>query len=284
MARQSPKPVAKPYTRHQPLGDNRLARHASALNQHEPHEALDTLERSQAHRSTVNTDRIAITVEPYGVLNDLLGGLTLSVHVPAPHDVNALMAELTHRFPAAASTLLQTAAAVDDQLIGRDTKLDDGQTVALLPPVSGGQPDTSRLTESPLDPASLMHETDDPAAGAVVVFGGTVRTENRDKSVTAIDYTAHRPLAESAMADIEAEIVDEPDVIACRIQHRLGRLEPGVASVYVVIRSGHREAAFIAGRKAIDKVKERVPIWKNEYFTDGTREYVPGVALDSEPT
>jgi len=230
----------------------------------------------------VTAEAIEITVEPYGVLDDLLGGPCLSIDVPAPHDVATLLEMLVHRFPAASATLQRTAVARDDRLLAHDALLTSGQSIALLPPVSGGQPHTPRLTYSPLDVAALMAETEDPTTGAVVVFGGTVRAQNRNKTVTAIDYSAYPPLAETAMRRIEDEIRARPDITACRVQHRVGRLKPGETSVYVVVRSGHRDAAFAAGRDAIDAVKAQVPIWKNEYFSDGTRDYVPGVPLDPE--
>lgn len=231
----------------------------------------------------MTTESIDIIIAPYGVLDDLLGGPALTVAVPAPFRAETLIDALGQQFPGAASTLAQTAVADDDQLLARDSELCAGQTIALLPPVSGGQTAARRLTEAPLDPNALMAETATDAAGAVVLFGGTVRIENRDKHVTAIDYSAYLPLAESAICGIENEIIAESDIQACRIQHRIGRLGPGDASVYIAVRAGHREAAFTAGRQAIDTVKARVPIWKNEYFTDGTREYVPGTPLTADP-
>ena len=135
----------------------------------------------------------------------------------------------------------------------------------------------THLTEDPLDLAALLADTEDNDSGALVVFGGTVRFDGR---VQAIDYTAYAPLAERALAEIEQETRARfSDVRQCRLIHRLGLLKLGELSVLVIVRAGHRATAFEAARWAIDMLKSRVPVWKQEHYTDGTREFVEGVPL-----
>ena len=135
------------------------------------------------------------------------------------------------------------------------------------------------ITEAPLDLAALMEETTDPACGGVVVFSGDVRDHNDGRDVVAIDFEAHEAIAEKAIRELESDVLQEFEVRQCRIQHRIGHLEVGDASVLIVVRAGHRAEAFEACRYAIDELKERVPIWKHEHYADGTSAYLDGEPL-----
>ena len=134
------------------------------------------------------------------------------------------------------------------------------------------------LSEHELDLDALLAETADDRSGALVVFGGTVRL---DDGVQTIDYTAYAPLAEKALAGIEAETLKTFDIRHCRLQHRIGRLALGELSVLVVVRAAHRGPAFAAARWAIDTLKARVPVWKEELFKDGRQSFVEGQPLQT---
>lgn len=140
------------------------------------------------------------------------------------------------------------------------------------------------ITEHELHLSALLAETEDPACGALVIFAGTVRNENEGLPVSAMTYEAHVPLAEKALAALESEVLSRYDVAHCRIQHRIGRLELGEASVLIVVRSAHRAQAYDASRYAIDELKQRVPIWKEEHYADGTSDYLDGTPLKHEDT
>ncbi|MGH8461883.1 MAG: molybdenum cofactor biosynthesis protein MoaE [Stenotrophobium sp.] len=135
---------------------------------------------------------------------------------------------------------------------------------------------TQRLTERPLDVEALLAQTQDPDCGALVVFGGTVRF---DDGVSAIDYTAYAPLAEKALAEVEREALRRFDIRHCRLLHRTGLLKLGELSVLVVVRAAHRGTAFDAARWAIDTLKQRVPVWKEEHYRDGRRTFVEGTPI-----
>ena len=134
----------------------------------------------------------------------------------------------------------------------------------------------NRLAEQTLDIEALLAQTDDPACGALVVFGGTVRL---DDGVQAIDYTAYTPLAEKTLAEIEQETLLRFDIRHCRLVHRTGLLRLGELSVLVVVRAAHRGAAFDAARWAIDTLKARVPVWKEEHYKDGRKTFVEGTPI-----
>lgn len=109
-----------------------------------------------------------------------------------------------------------------------------------------------RLTNEELSLEQLLDDTASPAAGALLVFAGTVRDHHEGKRVTRLEYTAYGPLAERSLAEIEDQAKTRFDILDCRLHHRLGELDVGEVSVYVVIRSVHRAEAFDAGRWAID--------------------------------
>jgi len=135
------------------------------------------------------------------------------------------------------------------------------------------------IVTEPLELAPLLVETDDHASGALVIFLGTVRGENEGQPVRGMTYEAHVSLAEKTLAAIEAEACAKFDVRRCRIQHRVGRLELGEPSVQIVVRAAHRAAAYDASRYAIDELKRRAPIWKEEHYVGGDSRYLDGVPL-----
>jgi len=139
------------------------------------------------------------------------------------------------------------------------------------------------VTDQPLAPDSLIRELDDPASGALVLFYGVVRNVNDDRPVASMTYEAHERLAEQVLSGIEREVVARFGVRGCRIQHRVGHLALGEASVIIVVSAGHREEAYAASRYAIDEVKRRAPIWKEEHYVTGESRYLDGVPLVPAP-
>lgn len=140
----------------------------------------------------------------------------------------------------------------------------------------------AELTRNPIDFASVTDAVRGPAAGAVVLFLGTVREMTGDKRTARLGYDAFPAMAEAKMAELEAEAQRRWPITGVRLVHRLGLLELGDVSVAVVVSSPHRADAFDAARWLIDTLKEVVPIWKQEHWADGTTEWVhPGTDAPS---
>lgn len=137
------------------------------------------------------------------------------------------------------------------------------------------------ISDAPLDLAALIAQTEDHACGALAVFVGTVREHNEGRQVVGITYEAQRALAARVLREIEVEACRRFDIRSCTLAHRVGPLKLGDASVAVVVRAGHRPAAFEAQRFAIDALKERAPIWKLEHYADGSEAYLKGCSLVS---
>lgn len=125
------------------------------------------------------------------------------------------------------------------------------------------------LTDTAIDASSLVAEVMRQSDGACVVFSGVVRNHHRGRSVVSIYYDAYRAMAEKELGKIVASIQTRFPDVAMTVQHRLGLLVVGEASIVIVTSSPHREEAYAASRLLIDRIKETVPIWKKERTSDG---------------
>ncbi len=126
------------------------------------------------------------------------------------------------------------------------------------------------IVEGPIDVAALISAVQRPDCGAISTFVGTTRVdESEGASVEYLEYEAYRPMADRKLEEIGAEIEARWDVREVSVVHRLGRVEPGEASVAIVVAAPRRGAAFEASRYAIERIKEIVPIWKREVWSDG---------------
>lgn len=134
-----------------------------------------------------------------------------------------------------------------------------------------------QLTRDVIDHLALTESVRRPGCGAVVSFLGTVRDLTDGKETVALDYEAYPGMAEKKLAEIERDVRERWPVGDIALVHRLGHLDVGEISVAVAVSCPHRHQAFEACRHAIDRLKELVPIWKKENWSDGTTEWVhPG--------
>ncbi|GAA1415283.1 molybdenum cofactor biosynthesis protein MoaE [Catellatospora coxensis] len=129
------------------------------------------------------------------------------------------------------------------------------------------------LTTEPLDVAEHEAAVADPRAGAVVSFAGVVRDHDHGRSVATLTYESH-PSAAEVLREVAQELADDPDVYAVAVSHRYGPLKIGDVALACAVSTAHRAAAFTACARLVDLVKQRLPIWKHQTFTDGTDEWV----------
>src|SRR3954465_552279 len=119
----------------------------------------------------------------------------------------------------------------------------------------------------------LLARVESPERGAVASFFGIVRNHQEGREVLRLEYSAYEPMVEAECARIVSEAHERWDV-AVALVHRVGELEIGDTAVAIAAASAHRDEAFLACRYVIEEVKRRVPIWKREFFADGTVEWV----------
>jgi molybdopterin synthase catalytic subunit len=137
------------------------------------------------------------------------------------------------------------------------------------------------ITTAPLDVQALAAAVSGDGDGAVVTFAGLVRDHNLGRRVLFLEYEAYEPLAVKALERIVAEAVQAWPGTRVTVQHRIGRLEIGDASVAIAAASAHRADAYAACRYTIERVKQIVPIWKREHF-EGGEVWLEGATADPE--
>jgi molybdopterin converting factor subunit 1 len=232
-----------------------------------------------------------VTVRYLGPLKDIAGREGETVEVADNAVVGELYATLQQRIPQLQPFRHVVAVAVNCEYSGSETRLREGDEVALIPPVSGGAPedpavgfeaemqatDHAALVRRPIDGTAIAAAIRQPEDGAVVVFDGVVRNHTRGRRTLYLDYSAYEPMALRQMEQLAQQALANHAVRDVWVVHRLGRLEIGESSVYIAVASGHRAAAFEACRWLIDILKKTVPIWKKEFFEDGA------VWADGEP-
>ena len=134
------------------------------------------------------------------------------------------------------------------------------------------------VTEAPLDAAAIRAEALDPRAGAVVLFEGCARDSHQGRAVALLAYEAFVPMAEAELGRLRDEAMARFGLVRCLIHHRLGEVPLLEAAVVVAVSSPHRREAFEAAAWIMDRIKERVPIWKRERYLDGAQTWVEGDA------
>lgn len=123
------------------------------------------------------------------------------------------------------------------------------------------------------DHEQMVVDAADGKAGAVVGFVGAVRDHDGGRSVTALHYSGH-PTAPKVLADVVEEVSAVDGVRAVAVSHRVGDLRIGDVAFVVAVAADHRRAAFETCSRLVDEVKARLPIWKHQFFDDGTDEWV----------
>jgi molybdopterin synthase catalytic subunit len=138
---------------------------------------------------------------------------------------------------------------------------------------------TVAVMEAPLDAKSLREAATDDRAGAIVVFEGCARNHHEGRAVENLAYEAFVPMAVSELDKLRLEAMDRFRLLHCLIHHRIGEVPLTEAAVVVVTASAHRQEAFEAAAWVMDRIKERVPIWKKERFAEGGEGWVEGQQL-----
>jgi molybdopterin synthase catalytic subunit len=156
--------------------------------------------------------------------------------------------------------------AVNKEYAPPDRRLSEGDEVALIPPVSGGE---FRLTADPIDVGAVIAEVADGQAGAVATFLGTTRVRSRGRTVLYLEYQAYEGMAERVMEEIANTLRERYELCRIAITHRIGRVGIGETSVAIAVSAPHREHALAACKEAIDTLKVDVPLWKKEVYEGG---------------
>lgn len=218
-----------------------------------------------------------VTVEYFAAARELSGVRSERVVLSAARvHSSELLAAIAQRHAALAPLIARMRLAINGEISAENVEVAAGDTVAVLPPVAGGAGGAllCELRSTALSVDEVLASLRAPEVGGIALFIGTVRDHAGGRAVVRLDYEAHPQLAQQEMMRIlQALGVEHPGVRMAAL-HRVGELAIGELAVIVGASSPHRAEAFAACRAAIERIKERVPIWKKEWSDDGSGTWV----------
>ena len=139
--------------------------------------------------------------------------------------------------------------------------------------------DFPRIQSTPLSLDTLLSGSERADCGALAMFAGTVRDHHEGRAVRSLTYSSYVRVSEKLIREIEVEISARFKVPLCRAVHRVGSLAIGETAIIAIARGAHRAETFAAMQALVEAVKHRVPIWKEEFYTDGSSAFVNGCTL-----
>ena len=232
-----------------------------------------------------------IQVKFFALARDLAGTAQATMDLPEGATVGQAWDEIIANYPGLARYREEFLVAVNRRFAEADRRLAEGDEVAIIPPVSGGEIASERrrileLRAAPFEPGileALAGRLATEGDGAVVAFLGRTRVSpgtpapgqeaeaarHAGRRVLGLEYETHEAMALAVLEAIADEVAERFGVERLAIVHRVGSVPLGEPSVAVVAVAAHRDAAFAAARYAIDETKARAPIWKAEHFADG---------------
>jgi len=208
----------------------------------------------------------------FGQAREWVGSSNLDLTLEAPATVESAFAVLKAQHPRLAGMERSLLFAVNEEYASLSHPLSDGDRLAVLPPVSGGEAesrDIFEITREPIDIADLRARLLEGESGAVVIFDGVARNNTKGRRTLYLEYEGYEPMSLRTMEQIGREVHERWPINRVGIIHRLGRIDITESSVVIIVTSAHRKIAFEACHYAIDRLKKIVPIWKKEYFEDG---------------
>ena len=209
-----------------------------------------------------------ISVLYFAVFRERVGRDHDELELPDGATVADAVATLAGKHAAVAQLRGKFRCAVNQDFTDDAHALADGDELALIPPVAGGMRHVV-LTDQVLSLDRCIHAVRGPGMGGIVTFTGMVRLHSHGATIDHLEYEAYAPMAVKEMNQLCDEIEREIAGVALAVEHRVGRLEIGDVAVVIAAAAPHRAEAFTACRAMIDRLKERVPIWKKEIGTAG---------------
>ena len=210
-----------------------------------------------------------ITVLYFAVFRERIGRDQDRLDLPPGATVGDALAALALRHQPIAQLRGRFRAAVNQDFTDETAALHDGDELALIPPVAGGADRHVVLDERPLSLDRCIAAVRGEAMGGIVTFTGMVRRESHGARIDHLEYEAYAPMALKVMTALCDEIEAEISGTRLAVEHRVGHLEVGDGAVVIAAAAPHRAEAFAACRAMIDRLKDRVPIWKKELGEDG---------------
>ena len=219
-----------------------------------------------------------ITIRLFAGLAEIIGSSSLDFHA---HDTSLTAGKLKEllaaSYPDAAPQIHVSLVAVDHEYAPDDTVISAESEIALIPPVSGGEPREISgesadglylITDQPLNAEVLLGKVLDNNHGASILFVGTTREMTGEQRTTALHYEAYLPMALGKLQEIGTDLENRWNA-KCAIAHRIGLVGLKEASVIIAVSAPHRDTCYEASRYAIERLKASVPVWKKDISESG---------------
>ncbi len=228
----------------------------------------------------LTSNKMQVKLLFFATLKDIVGSRQLQLDIPAGSTVGDLLNHLESAYPRIRDYRRVALTAVNEEYVDEFGRIEDGDEIAIFPPVSGGEVQSGeivisrpreiyQITREPIDAQKVVRQLLCGEDGAICVFEGVVRNNSKGKRTLHLVYEGYETMALKKLEEIGIFVRQAWDIDGIAILHRLGHMDIGETSVAVIVTSAHRRAAFDACHYAIDKLKKVVPIWKKEFFEDG---------------
>jgi len=224
-----------------------------------------------------------VTVLFFGAAKEIVGADAIEFDLPAQISAAAAFREILQTYSALSEKFGKSLLfAVNQNYASGGETIQNGDELAIFPPVSGGSGESPKsdeirtetgffkLTFEPLDVGEIARQVVPPTCGAIVTLDGFVREWTKGKQTEYLVYEAYEPMALAEMQKLGALTSEKFEIAHAAIVHRLGRLEVGETSVVISVAAPHRRAAFEACEWLIKELKRTVPIWKKEFYAEGS--------------
>src|SRR6185503_5388686 len=185
----------------------------------------------------------------FATLKDIVGARQLELDLPSGSTISDLLTRLESKYPRFKDYRPVLLTAINEEYVDKNARINDGDEVAIFPPVSGGHAHPSPLvviTRDPIDAQKISRQLLRPEDGAICVFEGVVRNNSKGKRTQHLVYEAYDAMALKKLEEIGIFVRQAWDIGCIAMIHRLGHMDIGETSVAVVVTSAHRRAAFDA--------------------------------------
>ena len=220
----------------------------------------------------LRSNKMQVRLLFFATLKDIVGARQLDFELPSGATINDLLTRLESKYPRFKDYRPVLLTAINEDYVEKNARINEGDEIAMFPPVSGGEEQPNPLVVITRDPIDAQRDARDLLRGedgAICVFEGVVRNNSKGKRTLHLVYEAYESMAFKKLEEIGEFVRQAWDIDRIALIHRLGHMDIGETSVAVIVTSAHRRAAFDACHYAIDKLKKVVPIWKKEFFEDG---------------
>jgi molybdopterin synthase catalytic subunit/molybdopterin converting factor small subunit len=220
---------------------------------------------------------IKIRIKFFAKIKEDIGHSKITLCLKNPHKVEDIIKIISKDFGVEILERKSYMYAKNLEYCSMETILDNNDELAIIPPVSGGQQESNidenfqiNITNKKLEPKSYVKDSFSPKNGSEVIFFGITRDHNLGKKVSKLFYESYKEMAKIEINKIIETIRSKWEINSLKIIYRTGIVLPSELSMVLIVTSSHRKESYEASQFFVDQLKKTVPIWKKEFFEDGT--------------